>query len=330
MTPSSNTNQAGLNGLRFLLFFFVVFTLFMTAGLPLIIHYAGGEWKWTPPGQSAAGAFIWLGVGCFLWVLVLILFVDNFILSQFRKKRLLERLLQNGRHARGTVVQKQVLQAGGRGDLLALKVAFRNLVDAEVETTLSIVDAAPSLNRFSAGRTVSLILDPEMGDPPVMVEGKGFQWNRTVMTLVVLVLFILLTLAPGLLVYSYMLESRGYGWRYLSFGHPFILIPFIIGIELTIYTLIRKLSRTKRKASKLLLYGRPATATIVSTAQTGVYINEQPQVRFTIEFEGSRGRTHQASFKQVVDLLKIPDIAPGKTINILYDPEHPEQIQPLD
>ncbi len=330
MTPSSDKISSGLGWLRFFLFFFVAFTLFMTAGLPLIIHYAGDEWKMTPPDQPATAAFVWLGVGCFLWILVLVLFIDNFILSQFRKKRLLERLLQNGRHARGTVVQKQVLQVGARGELLALKVAFRNLVDAEVETTIDMVDSEPSQHRFAPGKTVSLLLDPEIGDPAVMIQGKGFQWNRTIMTIIVLVLLILLTLAPGILVYSYMQESRGYGWRYLGFGHPFILIPFIIGIELVIYMVIRKLSGAKRKNSKLLLYGKPATATIINTAQTGLYINEQPQVRFTIEFEGSRGRIHQASFKKVVDLLRIPDIAPGKTIPILYDPEHPEQIQPLD
>lgn len=330
MTPSSDRNRASLGGLQLLLFFFVLFTLFMTAGLPLIIHYAGGEWKMTAPDQSATAAFTWLGIGCFLWILVLILFINNFILSQFRKKRLLERLLQNGRHARGSVVQKQVLQAGGRGELLTLKVAFRNLADAEVETYLSIVDSEPLQNRFAVGKTVSLLLDPDMGDPPVMIQGKGFQWNRPVMTLITLVLLILLALAPGLLIYSYMQESRGYGWRYLGFGHPFVLIPFILGLELVVYTVIRKWAGTKRKASRLLLYGKPATATIVSTAQTGLYINEQPQVRFTIEFEGSRGRMHQASFKQVVDLLKIPDIAPGKTLTILYDPEQPDQIQPLD
>lgn len=330
MTPSSDTNRTNLGGLRFLLFFFALFTLFMTAGLPLIIHYAGAEWKMTAPDQSAVAAFTWLAIGCFLWVLVLVLFINNFILSQFRKKRMLERLLQNGRHARGTVVQKQALQAGSRGELLALRVAFRNLADAEVETNLDIVDSEPSQNRFAVGKTVSLLLDPEMGDPPVMIQGKGFQWNRTVMTLIAAVLLILLILAPGLLVYSYMQESRGYGWRYLGFSHPFVLIPFIIGLELVIYTVIRKWSGTKRHASKLLLYGKSATATIISTAQTGLYINEQPQVRFTIEFEGGRGRMHQASFKRVVDLLKIPDIAPGKTLTILYDPEHPDQIQPLD
>jgi len=330
MTPSVNKSMPGLGGLRFLLFFFVLFTLFMTAGLPLIIHYAGGEWRMQDPDRSATAAFTWLGVGCFLWILVLVLFVDRFILFQFRKKRGLKQLLESGRHTKGTVIEKQVVQRSERGDLLLLKIAFRNFADAEVTTSLDIVDTDTLQNRFAQGKSIPLIINPAMKDPPVMIEGKGFRWNRTIMGLVVFVLLVLLVLPPALLVYSYAHESRGYGWRYLGFGHPFILIPFIIMLELLVYTLVAKLAGTRPLASRLLLYGKPATATIISTSQTGMYINEQPQVLFTVEFEGSRGRMHQASFKKIVDLLRIPDISPGKTVSILYDPGDPLQIQLVD
>ncbi|MBZ4188289.1 hypothetical protein [Niabella beijingensis] len=330
MTPSPNKAIPGLGGLRFLLFFFVAFTLFMTIGLPLIIHYAGGEWALSAPDQSATAAFTWLGTGCFLWLLALWLFVNNFILDQFRKKHRLERLLREGRHAKGTVLQKQVAQQMGGNELLLLRVSFRNYANAEVETSLDIVDSNPLMNRFAPGKSVPLILSLDAGNPPVMVEGKGFQWNRTIMGIVVFVLLLLLLIPPSLLVYSYTRESRGYGWRYLGFSHPFILIAFIITIELLVYSLIRKKAGVRSQTSRLLLYGKTATATIISTSQTGLYINEQPQVLFHIEFEGDRGRILQASFKKIVDLLKIPEIAPGKTVTILYNPEDPQQIQTID
>ncbi|RWW96758.1 hypothetical protein [Flavobacterium cerinum] len=38
-------------------------------------------------------------------------------------------------------------------------------------------------------------------------------------------LLLLIALAAGILVYTYINESRGYGWRYLYFWHPYIFIP---------------------------------------------------------------------------------------------------------
>jgi hypothetical protein len=52
--------------------------------------------------------------------------------------------------------------------------------------------------------------------------------------LIVIGLLLLIALAAGILVYSYINESHGYGWRYLYFWHPYILIPasfiFYLGI----------------------------------------------------------------------------------------------------
>ncbi|PTS93507.1 hypothetical protein DBR11_25205 [Pedobacter sp. HMWF019] len=34
----------------------------------------------------------------------------------------------------------------------------------------------------------------------------------------------MIAFAAGLLVYSYINENHGYGWRYLYFWHPYVLI----------------------------------------------------------------------------------------------------------
>lgn len=41
-----------------------------------------------------------------------------------------------------------------------------------------------------------------------------------------------------LLVFGYLYESRGYGWRYLTFWHPFILIPLMGCVYLGCFTLL--------------------------------------------------------------------------------------------
>lgn len=47
--------------------------------------------------------------------------------------------------------------------------------------------------------------------------------STIVLSVIGLLLFI--ALAAGTLIYTYINESRGYGWRYLYFWHPYILIP---------------------------------------------------------------------------------------------------------
>ncbi len=115
------------------------------------------------------------------------------------------------------------------------------------------MDSEPHLNRFGPGKTIGLILNPETYAPPVIVDGKGFQWNRKIMGVVVFILLLLLILGPAILVYSYNRESAGYGWRYLSFGHPFVLIPFIGVIEMIFILLFTGNIGSGKKTSRLLV-----------------------------------------------------------------------------
>lgn len=52
-------------------------------------------------------------------------------------------------------------------------------------------------------------------------------------------LLLLIALAAGILLYSYKNESHGYGWRYLYFWHPYVLIPgsFIFYLSLLFGTI---------------------------------------------------------------------------------------------
>jgi cell division protein FtsW (lipid II flippase) len=54
---------------------------------------------------------------------------------------------------------------------------------------------------------------------------RHFLWNAKTRVLTVIGLLLLIALAAGILVYSYINESHGYGWRYLYFWHPYVIIP---------------------------------------------------------------------------------------------------------
>lgn len=54
---------------------------------------------------------------------------------------------------------------------------------------------------------------------------KEFLWNAKTIVPAMIGLLLLFALAAGILIYSYINESHGYGWRYLYFWHPYIMIP---------------------------------------------------------------------------------------------------------
>jgi len=57
------------------------------------------------------------------------------------------------------------------------------------------------------------------------ISGQVVKRNAKTIVLIAIGLLLLIALAAGILVYTYSNESRGYGWRYLYFWHPYILIP---------------------------------------------------------------------------------------------------------
>ncbi|MNX59969.1 hypothetical protein D3C86_908590 [compost metagenome] len=69
------------------------------------------------------------------------------------------------------------------------------------------------------------MLDREFKSTDIGIDEQGVKWNTKTIVLIVIGLLLLIGLAAGILVYTYINESRGYGWRYLYFWHPYIIIP---------------------------------------------------------------------------------------------------------
>ncbi|AOM78373.1 hypothetical protein [Pedobacter steynii] len=72
------------------------------------------------------------------------------------------------------------------------------------------MDSKPYQRHFEVGNTIGI--DGQVG-------------NTKTIVLTAIGLLLLIALAAGILVYTYINESRGYGWRYLYFWHPYIMIP---------------------------------------------------------------------------------------------------------
>lgn len=80
-------------------------------------------------------------------------------------------------------------------------------------------------------------------------------------------------------------------------------------------------------SDRLLLYGKAVEATIVNSQETGLTVNDLPQIIITVEFLDNN-KTIIASFKKLYSILNLSSISVGSKINILYDAQNPNIIEP--
>jgi hypothetical protein len=87
----------------------------------------------------------------------------------------------------------------------------------------------------------------------------------------------------------------------------------------------------QRWASGLLTGGMadgvPATAVILGMGQTGVTINEQPQLTFALQVQLAGQAPYQADVKQTVPLMTLGMLAPGRTVAVRVSPGNPQKVR---
>lgn len=197
--------------------FWILYLLFFAIGLPLILHYAGDHHKndYEMIHTSASEAFVLLGVGTALWFIVFIYYIKLFLINPLSKKNDFIRLLEPGKKRKGTVLEE-----------------------------FEFIDLKPHQRRFEVGNTTGIVPNREPKPPYIDIDGHVVKSNAKTIVLTVIGLLLLIALAAGILVYSYINENHGYGWRYLYFWHPYIMIPgsfifylgFLFGITNTVFS----------------------------------------------------------------------------------------------
>lgn len=78
--------------------------------------------------------------------------------------------------------------------------------------------------------------------------------------------------------------------------------------------------RNAGKNRKLLQTGVPAPATILQIWDTGVTINDNPQVGFLLQVQPPQEAPFQAEARFTVSRLQIPMFQPGAMVQVHYDP----------
>ena len=80
------------------------------------------------------------------------------------------------------------------------------------------------------------------------------------------------------------------------------------------------------EACDILAIGKPASATIIDISDTGITINQDPVVAFVLEVHPEHGASFRANTKALVSRLDVPQIQPGRTVPVKFDPKQPSRV----
>lgn len=308
--------------------FWSLYTLGFTVVLPTGLYY-GETGYGTPPLESATEAFIYLGLGIVIWSIALIAYTRFYVQAVFLDKRKLEKATESGISIPAKIVDKKQVGVFRKMAMLSLRLSFKNLAGCWVEVPYQLNDSKTFENRFEVGKTIEMRASLDEQHAVFVPRTMQVVRNSGMTVLYSVILLLLLLGAFVYPVFSYWLESNGSGWRFLKFYHPWILVPVInFGVALIIWLImktIRGAAGSSSQSLQMVLHGIKTTGQVTSYEQTGTYINEQPQVRFEVEYTDNRGAKHHSSYKKIVSLLDIHRLGTGP-VDIMYLPATPHKI----
>ena len=77
---------------------------------------------------------------------------------------------------------------------------------------------------------------------------------------------------------------------------------------------------------KLLQEGVPAQATILKIWDTGVTLNDNPQVGMLLEIHPTNQEPFRVEMKSVISRIALAQVQPGRVVPVRYDPANPSKV----
>jgi hypothetical protein len=81
-----------------------------------------------------------------------------------------------------------------------------------------------------------------------------------------------------------------------------------------------------QKAQHLMANGRVGSAIITDIRQTGMFVNENPQVEMDLQVTVEGLPSYTATHRQVLAQIAIPQFQPGAQVPVRVDPENPSSL----
>lgn len=101
-----------------------------------------------------------------------------------------------------------------------------------------------------------------------------------------------------------------------------IPVIFILAFALPILSVIRRLTKGHVSKSSCTVQ---TVGFIRSTRQTGMYVNENPQLLFELDALAEDGTVFQTSVRKIIPMTAMAGMVPGRAIPIRYNPDNRTQ-----
>ena len=314
--------------MKFMIIFWAVYILFFCIPFPIFIYMMTSEVT-AEPRNSLAVSYGYLGFSLMIWGYILVYFVNHLFFKTLKERNTIQSILRNGIPREAKIIDYKLLKYDPKSNINIIEIvlSFANLRNAQIEHKMMFHDTKPLEKRFDTGNAVKVLLNPNTTQSPYfMLAGQQTQFNSSGMMLRGIFIVLMLAYVMGLYYYFYTKESFDFGWRFLTFMHPIIFSGVMILIFVLIFQFIFGKYFKNEKDERLMFTGRNAKANIISVSQTGLTVNDQPQIMFQVSFKDFRGTEHIAVYKKVVSLLKLSSIPQQGTIEIMYDENDPKKI----
>lgn len=90
-------------------------------------------------------------------------------------------------------------------------------------------------------------------------------------------------------------------------------------------TLFPLLQISKMK-KKLMKEGIEADAVLLNMEQTGLYVNNQPQIKLQVQVQPLTGRNFVSEIREVLTLIDLSQLRIGTTLKVKYNPENTKEV----
>lgn len=309
--------------------FWALFALFFCIPFPILI-YLNTTQNLGVPATSLMGSSIYLGISLLIWIYVLGFFINEFLINTFKQKLTISEISKNGipREAKISAYQLLKVDARKKANIISIVVSFVNLRNVLIDMEMTFFDMKPLEKRFEKGKTVDILVSKKLTHEPYFIlKNQEAVYNTSALLLRFAGIVALSAFVVGMYFYFYRTESFDFEWQFLTFLHPLVFCGFMFLIYILIYQLlVKRFLFTSHKQHRILFEGRSSQAEILNVSQTGLLINEQPQIKFHLRYQDFKGQEHVVDYKEIIDLLDLSSLPRQGFVEVLYDENNPQKI----
>jgi hypothetical protein len=311
--------------------FWMLYMLFFAVPFPMLLYYNINS-EYDISGLNDKDPWLALAVlalSITAWLILLAGYFRKWVLLIFVAKRNMEQIKIAGVRREAKILSAVEVASPKPGyKSYNLSLSFKNLVNTEIVQETTVNDSKPHERRYEVGKRVDLLIDEEMKRMPYfMFATAEASIKKLRLVLIILAWLALFTAVIGYYIFSYQYESHGMGWRFMSFGHPLFICPVVLLFYRYLARFIfNKIAGGSVDDAVLIKFkGIRTTAKLLGAGQTGTYINEQPMIRFELEYTDHQHQVYRESLKKIVDLLDLSSTK-QEHVEIFYLKENPKRI----